>query len=324
MSVNQKSEIRNQKSPHGFTLVELLVVITIIGILIALLLPAVQAAREAARRMQCANNFKQAGIGLHNYHASKGCFPPGILSSGYWSWSAYLLPYIEQQGIYDMVTFNSTGYSGPNNQQSNNRLSCAKYISTYACPSDPQSKELIYAWSTGPFNGPTSEDCCAYSSMSGVSDSILWVNGPVMGYPLRFPNEVDGVFGLDGCCTAADIKDGLSNTLMVGEIAGKGPGTRRGQMWVTWNLMSTQDGLNGPFTAIGGTWPVDNPPGTSGSIRYNGFASYHPGGCHFLLGDGSAHFFSQNISQNLLTAMTTRDGKRRNGERDAVIVAGPP
>ena len=92
---------------------ELLVVITIIGILIALLLPAVQAAREAARRMQCINNFKQVGLALHNYHAVKGSFPPGNFETttkypnapGAFSWSVYLLPYVEQQAVYDLYTF---------------------------------------------------------------------------------------------------------------------------------------------------------------------------------------------------------------------------
>jgi prepilin-type N-terminal cleavage/methylation domain-containing protein len=319
MSKRQKSEIGYSNS-HGFTLVELLVVITIIGILIALLLPAVQAAREAARRMQCANNFKQVGVGMHNYHATKGCFPPGILSFGYWSWSAYLLPYIEQQGVYDMITFNGTGYAGPSNQQSNNRLSCAKFIGAYACPSDPQARELVYAWSSPPFNGPTDEDCCAFSSMCGVSDSVLWVNSLSWGWPKGFPKDVDGIFGVDGSCTVADIKDGTSNTLMVGEVTGKGPGTRRGDMWVSWNLLSTQDGISGLNTAIGGDYPADS----VGWMRYTGFSSFHPGGCHFLLADGSTHFLSQNIAQNLLAALTTRDSKRSNGQPDAVLVTGPP
>ncbi|MEA1950175.1 MAG: DUF1559 domain-containing protein, partial [Planctomycetota bacterium] len=98
----------SQRSEKGFTLVELLVVIAIIGILIALLLPAVQAAREAARRMQCSSNLKQIGVALHAYHAALGCFPPGGITEGPCcstrsgiSWSISILPYIEQPMIYD-------------------------------------------------------------------------------------------------------------------------------------------------------------------------------------------------------------------------------
>ena len=94
-------------APTGFSLVELLVVITIIGVLIALLLPAVQAAREAARRVSCLNNLHQIGIGLQNYHAACGCFPPGGIEPAFrvsngrqFAWSAFLLPYIEQESLY--------------------------------------------------------------------------------------------------------------------------------------------------------------------------------------------------------------------------------
>ncbi len=309
----------------GFTLVELLVVITIIGILIALLLPAVQAAREAARRLQCSNNFKQVGLALHNYHSAKGCFPPGMLNwgggpFGWWSWSAYSLPYLEQQGVYDMITFDDTGYAGPDSGMSNNRRSCAIQVDAFICSSDSQAGELVFAWTTGPSNGPDPQDNCAYSNIAGVSDSVLWVDSLSWGNPRRFPNEVDGVFGLNGCCRAADIGDGTSNTLLLGEVTGKGPGSRRGDMWVSWNLKGTQDGINGPYTAIGGTYPPDS----QGWIRYTGFSSYHPAGCNFVLADGSTHFLSQNIAQNLLAALTTRNSRRSNGEPDAVIVSGAP
>ena len=97
------------RKPRGFTLVELLVVIAIIGVLIALLLPAVQAAREVARRARCGNNLRQLGIGLHNYHSVYDCFPPGYLGDAntykapHWSWSTFLLPYLEQQPLYNVL-----------------------------------------------------------------------------------------------------------------------------------------------------------------------------------------------------------------------------
>jgi len=312
----------------GFTLVELLVVITIIGILIALLLPAVQAAREAARRMQCGNNFKQVGLALHNYHTAKGCFPPGMLNwgngpYGWWSWSAYLLPYVEQQGVYDMITFDDTGYCGPDGSMSSNRRSCAAVIRAYVCPSDPQAGELVYAWSGSPSNGPDPQDNCALTNMCGVSDSVLWVDSPSWGNPKKYPSDVDGVFGLNGCCTIADIRDGTSNTLMVGEVAGKGPGTRRGDMWVSWNLLSTQDGINGPFTVPGGTYPPDN----QGWLRYTGFASFHPGGCNFAMADGSVSFLSQNIVDAVRKALTTRDGMNHRSytvPATEIMISGPP
>ena len=139
-------------SKHGFTLVELLVVIAIIGILIALLLPAVQAAREAARRMQCANNFKQVGIGMHGYSNAIGTFPMGVAvwdtpstcsaspdpANSYYpgfGWAAFLLPYVEHAATYDRFRFYVPNYSYPPNFQAG-----ATFIATYLCPSDAQGR----------------------------------------------------------------------------------------------------------------------------------------------------------------------------------------
>ena len=139
---------------RGFTLVELLVVIAIIGILIALLLPAVQAAREAARRMQCANNFKQIGIAAHSYHNAVGSFPMGIAmwdnpsncsapsnpKHGYYpgfSWSTFLLPYMEQNQIYDQIQFEDASYGSPHNF-----VVSANFVNGYLCPVGPRRQRI--------------------------------------------------------------------------------------------------------------------------------------------------------------------------------------
>src|SRR5258708_2555504 len=126
-------------SRRGFTLIELLVVIAVIGVLVGLLLPAVQQAREAARRMSCRNNLKQIGLALHNYHGSHNVFPPGYVSnfdaSGTdtgpgWGWAAMILPQMEQRPLFDAVNFN-TPIEAPSNQT--NRLGV---VGGFLCPSD--------------------------------------------------------------------------------------------------------------------------------------------------------------------------------------------
>ncbi len=289
----------NLKS-RAFTLVELLVVITIIGILIALLLPAVQSAREAARRMQCANNFKQVGLAMHNYHATHGTFPPGVIYPSFFGWSAFILPYIEQEAAYELINFSAASYF----VNDGTREGSSTRIEGYLCPSDPQGGELVRCCSGGHSSqGTHDNEDVRQTNMAGVSDSED--HGVV---PREF-SQANGMMARNEGCRIADVIDGTSNTLMIGEVTGAGRGSYDAHFWVSWNWSDTCDGVNGPFTVPGGAWP-DTPPPTSGcfGMYYTGFSSFHPGGCHFTLADGSVQFLSENIAQNVLTDLTTRNG----------------
>ena len=157
---------------HGFTLVELLVVIAIIAMLVTLLLPAVQAAREAARRTQCQNNFKQIGLALQNYHSAIGTFPPGSRwTSDYfgWSWGVYILPQMEQGTVYNQLNF-AEDFLSPINW-----AVMGTKIDYFLCPSSPNQNAWIECCS-GRQNGPNSVDDLRQSNMAGVSDSVG--NGP--------------------------------------------------------------------------------------------------------------------------------------------------
>jgi len=323
---------------HGFTLVELLVVIAIIGILIALLLPAVQAARAAARRTECSNNFKQVGLALHSFLSANKTFPEGQLynSKGRWTsecgerplemraysftWSLFIIPYMEQESLYDlfdlqvgngsMIT-NASGYS-------NFELG-AKRISTYSCPDDPQDEELVTCCSTGT-NGTSQYEDIAHISMCAVADTDDFTcngifpkrMGKDMGNQISTENA-NGAFGNYRGARPAEFTDGTSHTLFVGEVLGGGQQTYQGHYWTNHNLMDTADGINGANTVVGGVWPV--PPSGNEAYRFTGFASYHTGGCHFLFGDGSVTFLSETISPGVLAALTTRSG----GEADSSI-----
>ncbi len=218
---------------HGFTLIELLVVITIIGVLIALLLPAVQSAREAARRLQCANNLKQIGLALHNYHTRHNVFPPNIVGaassgSGFYSWLALILPDMEQMNLDNSINFNvsmmdtsgqtsSSDYEGLMISSTHvNAKAAATTVATYLCPSmDFRRNEVMGT---------------AYPAPGSYAANLGWPRGSkgISGEltPLEHHNGFMGVInpnpnGADtwqrGSVSVADITDGLSNTAAVAE-----------------------------------------------------------------------------------------------------------
>jgi prepilin-type processing-associated H-X9-DG protein/prepilin-type N-terminal cleavage/methylation domain-containing protein len=184
-----------QAALRGFTLVELLVVIATIGILIALLLPAIQMARESARRTSCLNNLRQMGVGLHLYHDELGSFPPGGIEPRSWqfpqgrqlAWSLLLLPYVEQQDLYEQVDCGKA-FDSPENAEA-----AATILPVYICPSVPQGYQLRSG------RGP-----CCYGGIYG--ERITSPNSPPKGTMLY-----------DHAISIVDIRDGTSSTLIISE-----------------------------------------------------------------------------------------------------------
>lgn len=307
----------NRRPLHGFTLVELLVVIAIIGILIALLLPAVQAAREAARRINCANNFKQVGLAQHTFHAAQSAFPVGqeVWLSGnsermtpeecgdlksarhglWYGWGTHILPYLEHSATYDEFDFDqwSVGPYPVNYVPSGHR------IDAYICPSDPQGGELLFTGvGTDTTNGTDYHEDSRQTNIVGVADSEEWL---CVGAWPRTLDLNDGMWGRDAL-RIRDVTDGTSHTLMMAEVTGGGKGSWKGHWWIYNAMIDTRDGINGYYTIPGGLHPL--------RFRYifTGPSSFHPGGCHFLMADGSVQYLSEHIDRDLLIFLTTRAG----------------
>jgi prepilin-type N-terminal cleavage/methylation domain-containing protein len=295
-------------SLHAFTLVELLVVIAIIGILVALLLPAVQAAREAARRSQCLNNFKQVGIANHSYHDAKKHFPDGMgvwsqtypctvprrhpkLSAGGWwgwGWGAYILPYLEERSVSD-----SMDWKGDFVNPRKNFVAGGTRVQSYVCPSDIKGYELIGCCS-GMSNGAPNEDF-AKSNMAGVADSVDWTCDFDHSWGRL---DADGAMYLLSETKISDITDGTSKTLLIGEVVGSiGRSDNFGFYWVSWDVLHTANGIN---------LASKIEPQRANSVDEGSFASFHPGGCFFVFCDGHGAFISQDIDQVTLASITTR------------------
>jgi prepilin-type N-terminal cleavage/methylation domain-containing protein/prepilin-type processing-associated H-X9-DG protein len=280
---------RFRPRPGGFTLIELLVVIAIIGVLISLLLPAVQSAREAARRVQCTNNLSQIGLAMHSYIATHEVLPPGavdptspVLSQpkGYHhNWISQVLPFMEQRGVYNALNFDHGVYEGANS------TARATTMRTLLCPSDP-----------GPGRNPEPP-----SSYAGCHHDVE--------APIAADNH--GLLFLNSAVILEEILDGSSNTLLVGERRleadlGWASGTRA-------TLRNTGTPINPTRMAGRVGAPAATPPAPN---FVGGFSSYHPGGANVVFGDGSVRFLKDSIDAVILGRLGNRgDGEVIDGDR---------
>jgi prepilin-type N-terminal cleavage/methylation domain-containing protein/prepilin-type processing-associated H-X9-DG protein len=314
-SVAGKSEMSSLATSHkplatrAFTLVELLVVITIIGILIALLLPAVQVAREAARRMQCTNNLKQMGLAMHNYSATwNGCLPPGPRGWFKHGLFSFMLPYLELQTIYDQLDLMGKK-SYPNGTFDEPQKFTV--VSCYICPSWPYKPCYSYA----DLNSTTSSAAGAQTHYQGVAGA----------FPAEDPHTIsadfgdspkNGIFSPATVRRMADVSDGLSNTLAIGEFAHldrKGgysnpPGNIR--FWMAGNMAAngTQETNMALMSAkVVADSPINARVDRADGIKFNylPFTSFHSGGANFLIGDGSVTFLSEGIQFLLYQQLAT-------------------
>jgi prepilin-type N-terminal cleavage/methylation domain-containing protein/prepilin-type processing-associated H-X9-DG protein len=298
----------------GFTLVELLVVIAIIGVLVALLLPAVQAAREAARRMSCSNNLKQLGLAMHNYHDALGSFPFGF-SDLEALWTAPILPYIEQQPLHSTLIFQESGV-GNWNSGSANTVACATPVGMFRCPSMPIPMFLTNEGITN--RVPVSYRGCAGSNVYSDDRSTLPTGIPAGARALEEIN-LNGMFWGNSAIRLADVMDGTSNTIMIGESRTEPTYVKDGQGMDFWQFGCPQSGgwvsggLGGTeySEGLGSTGPKINSrkdPTVPGVIMEMSFGSYHPGGAMFVLADGSVRFIAETVNLPIYQAAGSRDG----------------
>lgn len=301
---------------HGFTLVELLVVIAIIGILIALLLPAVQSAREAARSMQCANKLKQIALAMHNYHSAHDTFPPGGITNvpettcmltgdrnrdAGPNWAVLILPYLEDQSRYDRYNFSGSFAQLYWTTGADNHDVQFEPNPKFQCPSDPDATEDV----------PVS----TYVACQG-GGATAWCAGSAHPGRVFFNN---GVFHNNSHVKIEHIADGSSNTFLLGESKynphPKGPPEGAYSSWDS--ALRIHSGSVYPFplglaAAMEGInsydWDIWQPTKVfGGNICSSTFGSHHSGGCHFAMGDASVHFVAETIDLTLYRGLGARD-----------------
>jgi prepilin-type N-terminal cleavage/methylation domain-containing protein/prepilin-type processing-associated H-X9-DG protein len=293
---------------RGFTLIELLVVIAIIGVLVALILPAVQQAREAARRGQCKNNLKQVGLALQNYHGSRSTFPPGYVSTydslgndtgPGWGWGAMILPELDQSPLQNGIAFIQPI------EAATNAVPRVMTLAVFVCPSDT-ARTPWTAVTRDALGNPTSTICdVAAANYIGV-------------FGIREPGiDGEGVFFRNSFIGIKNITDGTSTTLLVGE---------RSQRWceATWVGAVTNAQLFPPPGSPAVPFPenasgmilghtFEGPPNSPG-LECNDFSSQHSGGAHFVFADGHVQFISTFIDKLIFRALSTRAGAEPLGD----------
>lgn len=320
---------------HAFTLIELLVVIAIIGLLIGLLLPAVQAARESSRRATCFNNLKQIGIALHTYHDAKKVFPPGYVDLNNnplltpdndigpgWGWASMILPNIEQQNVFNLINFSQPVGMGVNAGVSQVNLSI------FQCPSDPY-QDLIPIYDSSLSNPIATVAHGNYVGNDGWLECFNGATGNIVagfgddGIPDGFYGPgARGVFWRNSHTRIADVLDGTTNTILAGERSGNhSPSTWTG---------AVPGGRCPAWMAATPVFPNSPPPGPAYDNADFGealvlahanathlpsadipifdpdtFYSFHPNGANFLFCDGSGRFISSDIDGYVYQSLST-------------------
>ena len=314
----------------GFSLIELLVTIAIIAILISLLLPAVQSAREASRRVQCLSNLRQMGMAFHNYHEAHQQFPPVYVAvrSGRLPWSLgilgdeddpnihtyneFLLPHIDQGVLYSQIHFDAPYFSpvdlrpmGLKQYTQDNRSVISTPIPLFLCPSAPRdANPFDYTWNDLPIPIPQRLGATDYAPSSGVMKGT-----PLMSFStLQLPqNQVaDGILTNNHPHNGLrDVTDGISSTALIWEIAG------RPAVWERGKRVPNQISGGGGWTDIlnaenwfGGSAPNGCAINCSNRTE-TGVYSFHPGGVNVLMCDGSSRFLNENTSAAVFVSIIT-------------------
>ncbi len=291
-----------RRSGRGFTLVEILVVLAILGVLIALLMPAVQAAREAARRAGCGDHLRQMGIALHAYHDAVGAFPPGYVavretnplqSAPGWGWASRILPELEARPLFDSINFDLP-VADPANETSR-----TAQVAAFVCPADVK---------TGPFYVLRTDR----SRLTDASSPSYAACFGQAGDPTDDPEAGDGLFVRNLARRIAEVTDGTSATIALGDrgsILSRAPwaGVINGAaLFVTPGIASqSQTVRRGAYQVLAqvGIHPLNSTDSDPAD-----FFGPHPGGAQFLLADGSSRFLRSTIDPNVFRALASRSG----------------